>query len=47
MKQRLASTAFKIGKGIVWIYTQHLLTFAGGVIAGSVQTLFICRAMWL
>lgn len=37
----------QIGKAIIWVYTQHLLTFTVGAILGSVQTLLICAALWL
>ena len=36
-----------IGKTILWVYTKHILAFTAGVIAGSIQTLFICAALWL
>jgi hypothetical protein len=36
----------QIGKAALKIYTCHVLVFTAGVIAGSVQSLFILCAIW-
>lgn len=36
------------GAALLWkAYLNHLLWFSIGVIAGSIQTLLICAALWL
>ena len=46
-KRLFASTVARVSKTALKIYTCHLLVFTIGVIAGSIQTLLICAALWL